>query len=121
MGEDGNTKRVRITATRRRWLVRGLSLARVLVGGVGYLRKIELHAEPLRLPLQQLVVSSARTDTDTIPPAASIRELEELASDHPDFAPLHGFLASLYRQENRLDDAERAREQLERAIRSATP
>lgn len=70
MGEDGNARRIRFTAAHQRWLVRGLSVALVLAGSIGYLRKIELRQEPLRLPLKQLVVSPARKQVETIPARA---------------------------------------------------
>ena len=74
-----------------------------------------------RLPRWKRLLASQSTNPLPSTPAALIRELEQLASDHPDFAPVHGFLASLYRQENRVDEAERASANLERAIGSATP
>ena len=38
-----------------------------------------------------------------------IRQLEQLASDHPDFAPVHEILAEFYDEDLRSDDAMRAR------------
>lgn len=39
-----------------------------------------------------------------------VRELEQLASDHPDFAPVHQYLGAFYQEEERPEDAERARQ-----------
>jgi arylsulfatase A-like enzyme len=39
-----------------------------------------------------------------------VRELERLASDHPDFAPVYQYLETFYREEDRLEDAASAKQ-----------
>jgi arylsulfatase A-like enzyme len=50
-----------------------------------------------------------------------IQQLEKIAADHPDFAPVYQFLAGFYEQEHRPEDAARAVERLDLLRGIASP
>jgi hypothetical protein len=50
-----------------------------------------------------------------------IRELEKVAAEHPDFAPVYQYLAVFYRQEQRHEDAARVLERRDLLRGTASP
>jgi choline-sulfatase len=72
-----------------------------------------------KLPLWMRVLDWASGGSGPSTTGALIRELEQLAEDHPGFSPVHWYLVELYQRENRPDDARRASEALKRLVGSS--